>query len=127
MNRRFSDDGVKLLVSSSIFNPASLPSEELHGKKKIKALAEFYGSKATASYDGKSHTSPPLINKDDLIGEWPVFKRALKQETKLLMERLKLEKIPSLQEVKVHMESTGAYATQAYKHNSSASSWYSIG
>ena len=38
-----------------------------------------------------------------------MFKRALKQETKLFMETNKLTKMPTLSAVKVHMESTGAY------------------
>ena len=46
----------------------------------------------------------PLLDKDNFIGEWQVFKRALKQETKLFMETNKLTKIPTLSAVKVHME-----------------------
>ncbi len=110
MESRFSDGVVKLLVSSSVFNPASLPSEEKrieYGKEEIKALAQFYGSEATVSYEGKDHTSPPLLDKDSFIGEWQVFKRALKQETESFMEKNKLTKMPTLSEV--HMESTGAY------------------
>ena len=96
MKSRFSDMAVKL-VSSSIFNPALLPSEEeerfsQYGKEEIKALAQFYGSEATVSYDGEPYTSHPLLDKADLIREWQVFKRALKQETILLMERKKLPK-----------------------------------
>ena len=46
----FSDMAVKLLISSSIFNPALLPSEQeeglsQYGKEEIKALAQFYGIK----------------------------------------------------------------------------------
>ena len=63
MKSRFSDMAVRLLVSSSIFNPALLPSEEeegfsQYGKEDIKALAQFYGSEATVSYDGETYTSP---------------------------------------------------------------------
>ena len=91
MKNRFSDIDLKLLVSSSIFNPALLPSEEEgfshHGKEEIKALAQLYGSEATVSYDGEPYTSHPLLDKDDLIREWQVFKRALKQETVLPVER----------------------------------------
>ena len=85
MKSHFSDMAVKLLVSSSIFNPALLPSEEeegffQYGKEDIKTLAQFYGSEATVSYDGETYTSHPLHDKDDLMREWQVFKRALKQE-----------------------------------------------
>ena len=81
MKSCFSDMAVKLLVSFSIFNPTMLPSEEeerfsQYGKEEIEALAQFYGSEATVSYDGETYTSHPLHDKDDLIGEWQVFKRA---------------------------------------------------
>jgi len=112
MESRFSDGIVKLLVSSAVFNPASLPSEEKlseYGKEEIIVLAQFYGSEATVSHEGKDYTSPPLLDKDSFIGEWQVFKRALKQETESFMEKNKLTKMPTLSEVKAHMESTGAY------------------
>ena len=44
------------------------------------------------SYDGENYTSHPLHDKDDLIKEWQVFKRALKQEKVLLIEGKKLQK-----------------------------------
>ena len=68
------------------------------------------------SYDGENYTSHPLLDRDDLIGEWKVFKRALKQETVLLMERKKITKVPPLWEVKVHMECTGTYMEYFQKH-----------
>ena len=111
---------VKLLISSSIFNPALLPSEEEgfshYVKEEIKALAQFYGSEATLSYDGETYTTHPLLDKDDLIREWQVFKRALKQETVLLVERKKITEVPPMWEVKVHMECTGAYTGYFQKH-----------
>ena len=54
---------VKLLVSSSIYNPALLPSEEkdfLSMEKNKLVLALFYGSEATVSYDGETYISHPL-------------------------------------------------------------------
>ena len=60
-------------------------------------------------YQGKDYTSPPLLDNDNFIVEWQVFKRALKQKTKLFMETNKLTKMPALSAVKVHTESTGAY------------------
>ena len=69
MNSRFSDMAVKLLVSSSIFNPALLASEGFfqYGKEEIKAFAQFYGSEATVSYDGETYTSHPLHDQNDLV------------------------------------------------------------
>ena len=120
MKSRFSNMAVKLLGSSSIFNPALLPSEEKgfaqYGKEEIKALAQFYGSEATVSYDGEPYTSHPLLDKDNIVREWQVFKRAFKKETVLLMERKKITKLPPLWEGKVHMECTGAYTGYFQKH-----------
>ena len=44
-------------------------------------------------YEGKDCISHPLLDKDNFIGEWQVFKKALKQEIKLFMETNKLTKI----------------------------------
>ena len=41
--------------------------------------------------------------------EWRLFKRVFLQEAKLVMEEKKTTK-PTLQEVKVHMEASGAYS-----------------
>ena len=119
MKSCFSDVAVKLLVSSSIFNPALLPSEERfsqYEKEGIKALAQFYGSEATVSYDGETYTFPPLLDKDDLVREWQVFKRALKKETILLKGRKKITEVPPMLEIKVHIECTGTYTGYFQKH-----------
>ena len=55
------------------------------------------------SYDGEPYTSPPLHDKDDLIREWQVFIRALKQETVLLKGRKKIAEVPLMWEVEVYM------------------------
>ena len=68
------------------------------------------------SYDGETYTTHPLLDKDDLIREWQVFKIALKQETVLPMESKKVTEIPPMWEVKVHMECTGAYTGYFQKH-----------
>ncbi len=64
---RFSDDVVKLLVSSSVFNPALLPRDEAllaeYGTTEIESLAQFYGSEAEVIYDGVTHKSPSLVDK----------------------------------------------------------------
>ncbi len=111
---RFSDDVVKLLVSSSVFNPALLPRDEAlqaeYGTTEIESLAQFYGSEAEVIYDGVTHKSPSLVDKEEVIAEWRIFKRVLLQETKIFMEKNKLSKAPSLQEIKVSIESSEAYA-----------------
>ena len=51
IRNRFSGEAVNLLISSSVFNPESLPLEETalpdYGKKEVEVLAQFYGSEAT--------------------------------------------------------------------------------
>ena len=110
---QFSGEAVYLLVSSSIFNPAAFPTEERvlpdYGKKEVAALAEFYGTEATVDVGGVTFSSPPLIDKDEILVEWRLFKRVFLQEAKLVMEEKKTTK-PTLQEVKVYMEASGAYS-----------------
>ena len=106
VHNRFSDEAVKLPVSSSVFNPASLPPEEAslpaYGKKEVDVLAQFYGTEAKVVFDGNTFSSPPLVDKDEVVAEWRLFKRALKQESKVLMEKDKTTKAPNLQDVKAH-------------------------
>ena len=109
---RFSGEAVDLLVSSSVFNPAAFPTEERvlpdYGKKEVAALAEFYGTEATVDVGGVTFSSLPLIDKDEILVEWCLFKRVFLQEAKLVMEEKTTK--PTLQEVKVHMEASGAYS-----------------
>lgn len=77
INRRFSDGAVKLLVCSSVFNPASIPSEETalaeYGKE-LQALVDFYGKEATVEFNGTTYTSPPLVDGEEIFAEWSVQK-----------------------------------------------------
>ena len=109
---RFSGEAVDLLVSSSVFNPAAFPTEERvlpdYGKKEVAALAKFYGTEATVDVGGVTFSSPTLIDKDKILVEWHLFKRVFLQEAKLVMEEKTTK--PTLQEVKMHMEASGAYS-----------------
>ena len=82
VHNRFSDEAVKLLVSSSVFIPASLPPKEAslpaYGKKEVDVFAQFYGTEAKVVLDGNTFSSPPLVDKDEVVAEWRLFKRALK-------------------------------------------------
>ena len=72
------------------------------------ALAEFYRTEATVDVGGVTFSSPPLIDKDEILVEWRLFKRVFLQEAKLVMEEKKTTK-PTLQEVKFtwkHLELT---------------------
>ncbi|KAI6656128.1 hypothetical protein LOD99_1461 [Oopsacas minuta] len=88
IGNRFSGEAVDLLVSSSVFNPASLLSEEAaspdYGKREVEVLAQFYGNEAIVVHNGVTFSSPPLIDKDEIAIEWRLFKRALIQESRLI-------------------------------------------
>ena len=90
IRNRFSDRSLKIVTAMSIFNPATLPSEESlssYGNEQIKLLAGFYGEEATVEYNGEAHTSKPLIDASELLSEWKIFRRTLVVEKKSLMER----------------------------------------
>lgn len=103
---------MKLLVASSIFNPAELPTEDslsTYGVQQIKELADFYGTEASVTYHGVTYTSDPLVNYDELLSEWKVFRRALCKEKNLFMSAKGLSKAPSLQDLLQSMQATEAY------------------
>ena len=78
----FSNMAVKLLISSSIFNPALLPSEQeeglsQYGKEEIKAMAQFYGIKLLC----------PMIVRPILpFSSLAVIQKNVEQETVLQMK-----------------------------------------
>ena len=47
--------------------------------------------------------------EEEIFAEWRNFKRALAKEKKTMMEIKKMSKPPSLQDVKIGMELSGAY------------------
>ena len=86
IRNRFSDRSLKIVTAMSIFNPATLPSEETlssYGNEQIKVLPGFYGEEATVEYDGETHTSKPLVDASELLSEWKIFRRALVVEKKI--------------------------------------------
>ena len=102
INSRFSDEVVDLVVSASVFNPALLTGDETllraYGNSKLSTLAIFYGEKAEVTFEGDTYSSLAIINKEELLGEWHVFRRAVFQEKKVMME--KNTSPPSLQDIK---------------------------
>lgn len=111
INGRFSDEVVNLLVATSIFNPAKLPTEECmssYGLQEIQKLADFYGKEASVEYLGVTYTSPPLLDREELLSEWKIFRRALYKERELIV-RSKKQSTPSMQEVFQSMQTTDAY------------------
>ena len=113
INQRFSDKAVKLLVATSIFNPAEVPTDQdslsSYGLQQIKDLADFYGRQAYVDYCGVTYTSPPLLHRDELLSEWKVFRRAMHKEKELFMSLHKVSRPPSLHDILISMEATEAY------------------
>ena len=50
-------------------------------------MANFYGEKAEVRFEGFTYSSLAINNKEELLGEWKVFKRAVFQEKKVMMEK----------------------------------------
>lgn len=112
INERFSNEAVKILQAMSIFNPALLSSKEslsTYGDNEITILANFYGKPAEVKFNGVSYSSPPLLNREDLLSEWKIFRRALLQERNSLVKSKCLTKVPHLQELLQEMTSSDAY------------------
>ena len=83
INSCFSGEVVELVVSASVFNPALLPDDETllraYGNSKLSTLAYFYGEKAEAMFEWVTYFPLAIINKEELLVEWQVFKRAVFQ------------------------------------------------
>jgi hypothetical protein len=107
IQRRFSDKIVALLSASSIFSPSLFPPKEKlsgFGDKEIELLSAFYGNEASVEYEGVKHTSSPLLNAEDLISEWKVYRRAMLQEKDMMMAaKGGSQSLPTMQEVSARM------------------------
>ena len=87
---RFTDKAVKIVTAMSIFSPSPLPTEASlpsYGSEQIKILAEFYGKEAEVEHAVTTYTSPPLLDGDELLSEWKIFRWALLVEKKPIMEQ----------------------------------------
>ena len=91
INSCFSGEVVKLVVSASVYNPALLPGDDTllraYGNSKLSTLANFYGEKADVTFEGVTYSSLAIISEEELLVEWHVFKRAVFQEKKVMMEK----------------------------------------
>ena len=72
-------------------------------------MLDFYGEEVKIEFDGSTYCSPPLVDREEVSAEWKIFKRALVKEKREMIEKGKLSKSPSLQEVKRKMECSSAY------------------
>ena len=76
----------------------------------------IYEKDATAEFGGTTVSSPPLVDGEEVLAEWRVFKLAFAMELKSFMEKKALKekgkdcKPPTLQELKGEMEVSGAYS-----------------
>ena len=96
---RFTDKAVKIVTAMSIFSPSLLPAEASlpsYGSEQIKILAEFYGKEAEVECALMTYTSPPLLDGDELLSEWKIFRRLLLVEKKAIMERKEESVSPSM-------------------------------
>lgn len=56
-----------------------------------------------------TYNSPPLIDGDELLVEWYVFKRALLLEKKVIMERKEGSVSPNMQEILNEMKKSHTF------------------
>ena len=77
--------------------------------EQIKILAEFYGKEAEVEYALMTYTSPPLLDGDELLSEWKLFRRALLVEKKAIMEHKEESVSPSTQEILDEMSKSHMY------------------
>ena len=78
INSQFTDKAVKIVTAMSIFSPSLLPTEASlpsYSSEQIKILAGFYGKEAEVEYALTTYTSPPLLDGDELLSEWKIFRR----------------------------------------------------
>ena len=61
------------------------------------------------------HSSPPLVDKNEVFNEWKLFKQALVKEKRDMAEKRKLSKPPSLHEVKKEMETFAEFFPEMFK------------
>ena len=96
INSCFSGEVVELLVSVSYSTQLiflMMRHFSTFRNSKLSTLADFYRVNAEVTFDGASYSSLAIINKEELLGEWQVIKRAVFQEKNSMMEK---KKVPSL-------------------------------
>ena len=69
----FTDGAVELIVSSPIFNPASIPTEDSapldYGNQQLQIQVNFYGKEAIVECDVETYTSLPLVDGEEIFVE----------------------------------------------------------
>ena len=89
------------MLSQPQYNPALLPDDETllraYGNSKLSTLASLYEEKTEVTFEEVTYSSLAITNKEELLGEWQVFKRAVF----FLQEKIMMEKIPVLHRCKI--------------------------
>ena len=80
----------------------------LSGKESLGTLLDFYGEHVEVEFEGSTYSSPPLVDREEVIAEW---KKVIVQEKNRMIQQNNLSKPPSLQELLKQMESSGGYTT----------------
>ena len=62
-------------------------------------------------FEGVTYTSEALVDAEETVAERRIFKRAVVRERDEMMQKNKLAKPPTLQELKVEMTALNTYAT----------------
>ena len=57
-----------------------------YGSDQLQVLVNFCGKEAMIEFGGKTYTSPPLVNEEEIFADRRIFKRASAKE-KTMMEK----------------------------------------
>ena len=102
MKSRFTNKAVKIITAMSVFNPSLLPTDDsitTYGNDQIQVLTVFYGEGAEVLYAGSTFTSPPLLDREELLSEWKIFRCAFLLKKKSIIEHRKELVSPSMQDL----------------------------
>lgn len=64
-------------------HPSLLPSKDylgIYGVDEISTFRDFYDKADKVKFDRVTYSSPPLLNREDLLSEWKILRRTLFQE-----------------------------------------------
>ena len=112
MKSRFTDKAVKIIMAISVFNPSLLPTDDSitsYGNDQIQVLAEFYGEEAEVQYAGSTFTSPPLLDREELLSVWKYSDVLFCGRKKSIIEHRKELVSPSMQDILAEMEKSRTY------------------
>ena len=82
---------VQLVVTALVFHSALHPDDatllKAYGNSKLSTLANVYGEKNRVTIDRVTYSPLAIINKEELLGEWQLFNRAVFHEKKFMMKK----------------------------------------